>query len=80
MTYDRAYADDRKVEDALAQERDARESVKNVAVGNVKKEVAWATNHLHPTKKAEALRDIEAWAGDEAKAQEDKNERDGVPE
>lgn len=35
---------------------------------------------LHPTDSAKAFRDIESYAGEKARIQEEKNERDGVPE
>ena len=46
----------------------------------IKTDIRDAAKRLHPTHEAEALREVEAFAGKEAAAAEERNDRDGVPE
>lgn len=46
----------------------------------MKRQIEEQFSKLHPTKEAEAYRDLESWAGKRAQECEERNERVGVPD
>jgi len=53
---------------------------KEERLARAKQHVDCCVGALHPTDRAEALREIEQHAGKRAAEQEETNDRDGVPE
>lgn len=53
---------------------------KRTRLDEIKKVIDGNTEDLHPTDKAEALRELETFSGKRAAQQEEFNDKQGVPE